>query len=51
MTITLAPRHPHFGALQAERMTLLGSTSKVLIGQAQGPQEPPLRSLCGPACR
>jgi hypothetical protein len=32
-------------------MTLAGSTSKVVIGQPKGPQEPPLRSLCGPACR
>ena len=26
-------------------------SSKVLIGQPKGPQEPPLRSFCGPACR
>jgi hypothetical protein len=32
-------------------MTLVGSTSKVLIEEPKGPQEPPLRSLCGPACR
>src|ERR1700677_3877674 len=51
MTITLAARHDRCDALQADRMTLAGATSKVLIGQPKGPQEPPLRSLCGPACR
>jgi hypothetical protein len=52
MTVTLAARHDRCGALcQADRMALAGSTSTVLIGQPKGPQEPPLRSLCGPACR
>ncbi len=44
-------QHPSFGAQQADRMTLAGSTSKFLIGEQKGPQERPLRSFCGPACR
>src|ERR1700722_15017580 len=51
MTITRAARHDRCDVLQADRMTLAGATSKVLIGQPKGPQEPPLRSFCGPACR